>query len=171
MYSTSKLALWRLSLLDYKIDFNHQPGNERQTADTLADPSTSNIDMTTIEDDVSVLCITHSSSPRRRKGAVSYTQGYDINDDTENFRLLKLYATKTLSNLKNGIQHITGTGLFTSKRKDSYCRQASNYVGLPDSPNSYCKNGLLTRIALIDGAVGKVVPTSLEARLLHHLLY
>lgn len=53
-----------------------------------------------------------------------------------------------------------------SQRIDAHCDQVRQYIGLPKTPFTYNKNGVLVRKAPIDGTIQKVVPSPLRTRIL-----
>lgn len=98
-------------------------------------------------------------------------QDYKLLNEYEDIGIFKVYAIVTSMDTKYDKRHVIAQKLKEQQASVYYCRQASSTVRLSGSTINYDRNKFLVRTTSIDGAVQKVVPTSLQPCLSHHSYY
>lgn len=157
---TSRLTRWRLRWYKLKWGVVHCNGKKHQVFGALSQFQAMEIDKSTIDDEVTVLCIS-TSFPQYEK-----IRDLCIWRLTPNWFPKNIWGTPVRNKaISTDIEH--GKGLVKENKfiyeqlKDSNCWQASCKFVLPASTVKYDRNRLLVCTSPIDGAVQKIVPTSL----------
>lgn len=101
--------------------------------------------------------------------SAGYMNDNDVIDGREGVRLPAVCTTATTTEPEKDAREITTCNFKHEQEKDSDYLQTLSTVNLPRSACTYDRNGFLTSIAPIAGAVQKVFPPSLSVHLLYHL--
>lgn len=109
--------------------------------------------------------------PEKEEAMVIYMHNCKSRSEKKGIGIPEVYAILTGTRGEDENCPITVQEFIYEQGKDLYCRQVSSTVGYPGSKYSYDRYGLLTCTVPIDVVTQKVVPASLQARLLHHAHY
>ena len=153
--ATGQLARWRLRLAEFDYSVEFRPGIKNQAPDALSRLPTDGTDKTPLKDDIPVLAINITKDQER-----SIEDMCDDELDQENF------AQHPPPEPQND-DPIERETFINEQRNDVECNQYANFVGLPGSQFVYDREGYLSRVSKVDGALQRVVPRSLRIRLLY----
>lgn len=96
-----------------------------------------------------------------------YMQDDDIKCKNCGIALPKVFALATEIGENDEKRPIIAQEFMDELTNDSYCRHKSCTVLFPGLTYIYDRNGIFTLVALVDGAVQKVIPMSLFVLLLY----
>lgn len=147
---TSRYANWMLRLAEFNFEIIHRAGIKNQAADALSWLTENGLDRISHEDDIPFMAFIRSNK-------------HAFNSPTIDGE----YSTHADMNLTFEKDLPTVLDFNESQRVNIYCREASQYLGLPNAALMYDKNGALVRKAPNHAAIRKVVTTSLRTRILH----
>lgn len=137
----------------------HRAGINHQATDALSRLPTDGHDTPELNDALPVLaCRPLSSNDDAEDAETAYAIDEELDTSSS---ALPAVATPTTS--KDTPSESTAKEFLHEQSKDLLCRSASSTVATPGSQFSYNRNGLLVRVAPIEGVVQKVFLRSLQA--------
>ena len=178
---SGRLARWRLRLLPFHYDVVHKAGLKHQAPDALSRLPTAGMDNSPIDDDLpdwqpestadalavadnptTTLMLVGDSDPN---GEPELDDDFPDDPERSDDTALESHASLLTDSAKLD-EPITVEELAQEQKADRYCQSIAELVGKPQSQFDVDRRGLLVRKSRIDGALQKLVPTSLRARVL-----
>ena len=175
--STGRLARWRLRLSPFDYDVVHKAGLKHQAPDALSRLTTTGMDDSPIDDEIpdwapesiDALALTNEAPTTLmlvKDGTTELDDDFPDDPDSpgeppSETRLPPSADPAVLD------EPISLEELAREQKNDRYCRSVAELVGKPQSQYDVDRRGLLVRQSRIDGALQKLVPVSLRARVLH----
>lgn len=138
-----------------------------QTADALSRLKSTRIEITRIEDDIKVLCITSFVSPKNERRRLNMPD-YNELKGKECVKIFAVYVIATTAETECDKVQKSAHEFIQDQEKDSYGLRASSTIRLLASTIIDDANGFSGRTAPIDEAVQKRIPICLEPLLLYH---
>lgn len=163
--ATGNLARWSLRLSEYELDVVRQPGLEKQAVEALLHPVTYGLKGSQVEEDISVLALEQILPVWRNEEEDHLV--CSVCEDTVNKlpETQKALADETTNNINEppAIQEF-----INEQSKEDFCKTPASFVGMPGLQYSDDWSGFRIVEASINRAFQKVVPKSLQARILRH---
>ena len=157
--ASSRLARWRLRLLEFDFTVQYKKGAKNTIADCISRLPT--YGETAVEPDVSIPCLTVEQD----------TDTYPFLDmDLDDFYDEMLVASVDICDVEEvrEISPITNDELVQAQFTDAYCRELRDSLERGEgSPFAENDKGLLVRISPVDRSEQIVVPQSLRAKVLY----
>ena len=165
---TGRLGRWRLRLSEFDFTVQYRPGRKHNLADGMSRILTEGGDRSKLDDDIPCLVV-HKSTFGNDDEETFTGLWDDVDDilmcqDLDHDSLQKVLA---MIPEETDIVPITPQEFLEEQSKDPYCQSQKEKTELDNSKFKYDHNGFLVRRSSIDGALQKVVPKSLQARLLY----
>ncbi len=150
-----KLARWQLRLQELEFDIVHRPGVQHKAADAMSRLPTDGGDNEPIDDEIPILSVTDETELVDDAAIKTL-----CDDEADSSRPDKKGAATTND------EPISYETFVAHQRSDDECKSFAATIGLEDSPFRY-EDGVLVRVARIDGSLQRVVPKALRQRVLY----
>ncbi|CAN8073108.1 unnamed protein product [Agarophyton chilense] len=175
--ASSLLAMWRLRLSECDYEITYRPGSKHQTADALSRIITDGTDDTPL-DDLIPTAFTDD-------GPQDYTETYDlmgtVQSEEPEVKKNEVYLldwetvppisarpqVNAITPEEKELLPVTIEELLQAQVEDEYCKEPAQLVVTPGCLFDYDRFGLLCRHSPLDGALERVIPTSLRAGFLY----
>lgn len=124
-----------------------------------------------VKDEIPVPCITTYFHSGKGEARIMYMQNWDVLIDKEAIGILSVHAIMASMDTKQDEPIVTVQEFTFEHARDLCCCQTSCTIGMPSSTFIHDMNWFLVLTAPIDGAVKKVLPSSLQLHLQYHSHY
>lgn len=149
---SGRLARWKFRLQEFYFEVIYRPVINYIAPDGLSRLNTDGHDDTDIDDKIPILALTKVDT----KTIETFNKEVPASQQASPY----LY-------LKQDDDTISRERFLREKARDAYCQNYASFITKVDSNITYDTEGYLVRIAHLDGALQKIVPTNLRKRVLH----
>ena len=168
MDASGRLARWRLRLAEYDFNVEYRPGRVNNLADGMSRLPTEGETKTSIDEEIPCFVVLETTLEETDPISPMGLAGLFYDPDDQFVECPEVLA---LVDNDAPADPIPIEEFLEEQSKDPFCKAKAETVGEANSNFDYDRYGFLVRRSPLDGALQRVVPKSLQARVLHAAHY
>ena len=157
-----------MRLAEFEFEVEYRPGRKNSVADGMSRLPTDGDDRRPIEDEIPCFLVSDGTPTLETTNPRPLS---DIWDEIPNDDYVENPEVLALSETDPDVTPITTEEFMAAQSNDAFCKTQAGTVGQPGSQYDYDRHGFLVRKSRFDGALQRVVPHSLRARVLYSAHY
>ena len=167
---TGRLGRWRLRLSEFNFTVEYCPGRKHQMAYGMSRLRTEEGDTSPLDDDIPCLVVSATADTNMDDETETFKGYWDDQEDSliyQDWSQEMLEQVFAITPEETDVVAITSQEFLSEQATDEYCQSFKEKANTDCSKFKFDYYGFLVRHSCLDGALQKVIPKSLRARLLY----